>query len=52
MNANVNPAVLWAGKWVGAAVFLFVACVVIYAGAVFSTYLLAWIVEAIGVIFF
>jgi hypothetical protein len=48
---NVNPAVLWTGKYVGAAVFVAIAMAVIYLGGVISVYVLAWVVELIGIIF-
>jgi hypothetical protein len=38
-------------KWVGSAAAIFVICVAIYLGAVFSVYLIGWIVELIGIIF-
>jgi hypothetical protein len=40
-----------AAKWVGAAVFVFVAAVALYLGAVLQVYLIAWVVELIGIIF-
>lgn len=48
---NAHPAVLGVGKWVGAAIFIVIACIVIYVGAVISVYLLAWIIDLIGTIF-
>jgi hypothetical protein len=47
----MNPAVNTAAKWVGAAVAVFLIAIVLYLGAVFSVYLLAWIVDLIGIIF-
>jgi hypothetical protein len=38
-------------KWVGAVVACFVIGIVLYLGAVFSMYLLGWIVELLGIIF-
>jgi hypothetical protein len=38
-------------KWVGSAVAIFVIAVGLYLGAVFSVYLIGWIVELIGIIF-
>ena len=38
-------------KWVGSAVAIFLICVGLYLGAVFSVYLIGWIVELIGIIF-
>jgi len=38
-------------KWVGSAVAIFVIAVGIYLGAVLSVYLIAWIVDLIGIIF-
>jgi Na+(H+)/acetate symporter ActP len=46
-----NPALATAAKWVGAAVFVVVAAIVIYLGAVLSVYVIAWVVELIGIIF-
>lgn len=51
MNQNLNPAVLWAGKYVGAAIFVVIAMAVIYYGAVLQVYILAWIIDLIGIIF-
>jgi uncharacterized membrane protein YGL010W len=38
-------------KWVGAAIAVPVIALVLYLGAVFSVYVIAWIVQLIGVIF-
>ena len=38
-------------RWIAAIVAVFVIAVVLYLGAVFSVYLLGWIVELIGIIF-
>jgi len=38
-------------KWVGAVVAVFAIGIVLYLGAVFSMYLLGWIVELFGIIF-
>ena len=40
-----------AAKWVGAAVAVPLIAIVLYLGAVFQVYLIAWIVELIGTIF-
>lgn len=46
-----NAALITGAKWVGAAVFVLVAAIVIYLGAVFSVYLIAWVIDLIGTIF-
>jgi hypothetical protein len=46
-----NAALLTAAKWVGGAVAVVVIAIGLYLGAVLSVYLLAWIVELIGIIF-
>lgn len=38
-------------KWVGGAIAVPVLAIVIYLAAVFQVYILAWIVQLIGVIF-
>jgi len=40
-----------AAKWVGGAVAVPLIAIVLYLGAVFQVYLIAWIVELIGIIF-
>ena len=40
-----------AAKWVGAAIAVPLIAIVLYLGAVFQVYLIAWIVELIGTIF-
>lgn len=40
-----------AAKWVGGAVAVPVLAILIYLGAVLQVYILAWIVELIGIIF-
>lgn len=49
--SNLNPAVLWAGKYVGAAIFIIAAMIAIYVGGVVSVYVIAWVVDLIGIIF-
>ena len=46
-----NAALLNTAKWVGAAVAVVVIAIGLYLGAVLSVYLLAWIIELIGMIF-
>jgi hypothetical protein len=46
-----NAALLTAAKWVGGAVAVVVIAIGLYLGAVLSVYLLAWIIELIGMIF-
>ena len=38
-------------KWLGAIVAVVAIAIVLYLGAVFGVYVLAWIVDLIGVIF-
>jgi hypothetical protein len=45
------PAMNVAAKWVGGAIAVPVIAIVLYLGAVFQVYLLAWIVDLIGTIF-
>lgn len=40
-----------AAKWVGGIVAVPVIALVLYLGAVFNVYIIAWIVQLIGVIF-
>ncbi len=40
-----------AAKWVGGAIAVPLIALVLYLGAVFQVYLLAWVVELIGIIF-
>jgi len=47
----VNEYALWTGKYVGAAILVPVAAILIYLGGVFSVYLIAWVVALIGIIF-
>lgn len=49
--SSLPPAVLWTGKYVAAAIFIVVAMAVIYFGGVISVYVIAWIVDLIGIIF-
>ncbi len=46
-----NAALLTAAKWVGSAVFIVVAAIGIYLGAVLSVYVIAWVIDLIGIIF-
>ncbi|HSJ73953.1 MAG TPA: hypothetical protein VK904_06520 [Miltoncostaeaceae bacterium] len=46
-----NAALITGAKWIGAAVLVVVLAVVIYLGAVLSVYVLAWILDLIGIIF-
>lgn len=43
----MNPAV----KWVGSAVLVPVLALAIYLGAVLHVYIIAWVVNLIGVVF-
>ena len=48
----MNDYVLWTGKYVGAAILVPVAALLIYLLAgVLQVYIIAWIVELIGYIF-
>jgi hypothetical protein len=40
-----------AAKWVGAAVAVVAIAIILYLGAVLSVYVLAWVIELIGIIF-
>lgn len=52
MDAAAFPPWLWtAAKWIGAAVVVVVAAVVLYLGAVLSVYVIAWILDLFGIIF-
>ena len=46
-----NAALLTAAKWVGSAVFILVAAIGLYLGAVLSVYVIAWVIDLIGIIF-
>ena len=46
-----NAALITGAKWVGAAIAIVVIAIVIYLGAVLSVYILAWILDLIGIIF-
>jgi hypothetical protein len=47
----VNDYVLWTGKYVGAAILVVIAAILIYLFGVLNVYVIAWIVELIGFIF-
>ncbi|MGD9695821.1 MAG: hypothetical protein AB7V42_09205 [Thermoleophilia bacterium] len=47
----MNPAAATSAKWIGAAVAVFVLAIGIYLGAVLNVYIIAWIVQLIGIIF-
>lgn len=47
----MNPAVVTAGKWVASAIAVFVIAIGLYLGAVLSVYVIAWIVDLLGIIF-
>jgi hypothetical protein len=52
MTATAYPPWLWTlAKWVLAAIIVVVVAVVLYLGAVLSVYVLAWILDLIGLIF-
>lgn len=46
-----NAALITGAKWIGAAVFVVAAAIVIYLGAVLSVYVIAWVIDIIGAIF-
>ena len=46
-----NAALITGAKWIGALIIVIVAAIVIYLGAVLSVYILAWILDLIGIIF-
>lgn len=46
-----NAVLLNGAKWVGAVVLVIAAAIFIYLGAVLQVYLIAWVVELIGIIF-
>ena len=46
-----NAALITGAKWIGAVVAIIVISIVIYLGAVLSVYILAWILDLIGMIF-
>ena len=46
-----NAALITGAKWVGAVVAIIVLAIIIYLGAVLSVYILAWILDLIGIIF-
>jgi hypothetical protein len=47
---NAAPLVT-AAKWVGAAVAVVAIGIILYLGAVLSVYILAWVLDLIGIIF-
>jgi hypothetical protein len=52
MDVAAFPPWLWtAGKWFLALVAIIVLAFIIYLGAVLSVYILAWILDLIGIIF-
>jgi hypothetical protein len=46
-----NAALITGAKWIGAIVIIIILSIVIYLGAVLSVYILAWILDLIGIIF-
>jgi hypothetical protein len=46
-----NALLITGAKWIGGAIIVVVAAIVIYLGAVLSVYILAWILDLIGIIF-
>ena len=46
-----NAVLLNAAKWVGGAVAVVVIAIGLYLGAVLSVYIIAWIIDLIGIIF-
>jgi hypothetical protein len=46
-----NALLVTGAKWIGAVIIIAVAAIVIYLGAVLSVYILAWILDLIGIIF-
>ena len=46
-----NAVLITGAKWVGGAVAVIVIAIVLYLGAVLSVYILAWIIDLIGIIF-
>ena len=46
-----NALLITGAKWCGAVIIVVVAAIVIYLGAVLSVYILAWILDLIGIIF-
>jgi hypothetical protein len=46
-----NAALITGAKWLGALVAIIVLAIVIYLGAVLSVYVIAWILDLIGIIF-
>ena len=46
-----NAALITGAKWIGAVFAIIVISIVIYLGAVLSVYILAWILDLIGIIF-
>jgi hypothetical protein len=52
MDAAAFPPWLWtAAMWILAAIVVVVLAIIIYLGAVLSVYVIAWVVELIGIIF-
>lgn len=47
----MNTSLMTTGKWIGAFILTIVLALVIYLGAVLQVYILAWIINLIGVIF-
>ncbi len=46
-----NAALITGAKWVAAVVVIVAVSIVLYLGAVLSVYVLAWILDLIGIIF-
>jgi general stress protein CsbA len=46
-----NATLITGAKWVGAAVAVVVIAIALYLGAVLSVYIIAWVIDLIGIIF-
>ncbi len=46
-----NATLITGAKWVGGAIAVVVIAIALYLGAVLSVYILAWIIDLIGIIF-
>ena len=48
---ETTAPLITAAKWIGAAVAVVAIGIILYLGAVLSVYIIAWVIELIGIIF-
>jgi hypothetical protein len=46
-----NAALITGAKWVGAVIVVLAIAAILYLGAVLSVYVIAWVIDLIGIIF-